>query len=160
MAINRASTIDLAQSSLHLGKFEAHFFGLLVGQGGNGALVDRSGRCETEVGGRFCDVEFEHLEAVLVGHCPSCTLVDPHCVPCETTLFFQVAVHQVKRLGKLGRTILQGLLKQVAESLNADLPVHSLGQVQVPEFKCNWIHEKIQASLIYLERLFEVFVFF
>jgi hypothetical protein len=34
-----------------------------------------SGRCETEVGSRFCDVEFEHLEAVLVRHCPSCTLV-------------------------------------------------------------------------------------
>lgn len=51
VAINSASTIDLAQSPLHLGEFEAHFLGLLVGQSRNGALVDWSGRCETEVGG-------------------------------------------------------------------------------------------------------------
>lgn len=88
VAINGASTIDLAQSSLHLGEFETHFFGLLVGQSGNGALVDWSGRCETEIGGRFCNVKFEQLETVLVGHCPSCTLVDPHRVSCETALFF------------------------------------------------------------------------
>ena len=49
MAVDCSGSVDFSQSPFHLGKLEAHLFGLTVGEGSDGALVDRSRGGETEV---------------------------------------------------------------------------------------------------------------
>ena len=78
MAIDCSGSVDFSQSPFHLGKLEAHLFGLTVGEGSDGALVDRSRGGETEVGCRLGDVEVEHLQSVFVCNGACSTLVDTH----------------------------------------------------------------------------------
>jgi hypothetical protein len=114
VTIDSASTVNLAKPTLHFSKLEAHFLGLLVGQRGDSPLIDRPCGGEAEVGCGFGDVELEHLEPVFVGNGSSGTLVDAHCVARKSTFFFQVAIHQVKRLGEFGWTFIKSLLKEIS----------------------------------------------
>lgn len=50
VAVDGSGTVDLAQSPLHLRKFDAHARGFLVRQGSDSTLVNLSGRSEAKVG--------------------------------------------------------------------------------------------------------------
>lgn len=159
VSVNGTSPIDFAQPSLHLCKLQTHFLGFLVRQSRNSPFIDGSRGGQSEVRGGFRDIEFEHFESVLVGHRTSRAFVYPHRMSCQTALFFEVTIHQVKRLSKLGRAFVQGLFEEVTQSFDSDLPVHGFGQIEVPKLKRNRITEEVQPSFVDLERIFKVFVF-
>lgn len=141
VAVDRTCAINLAESTFHLCKLEAHLLGFLIGEGGDGPLVDRSRGRQSEVGGRLRDVELEHLESVFVRDCSGRTFVDSHGVSRQSTLFFQVSVHEIEGLGELRRASIQRLFEEVSQTLDTDLTVHRLGQVEVPEFERNGVAE-------------------
>lgn len=160
VAVDRARAVDLAQPALHLGELDAHGGGLLVRQGGDGALVDGAGGGEAEVGRGLCDVELEHICFVFVGDGAGGAFVDAHGVAGEAAFFLERAVHEVDGFGEFGRAVFDGLFEEIPEALDADLAVHGFGQVEVPEFESDRVREEIQATLVDLEALFEIAVLF
>lgn len=156
MAIDRASSINLPEASLHLREFHAHFLCVVIGKRFNGALVDGTCGGETKVGGRLGDVEFEHFEAVFVGDGAGCALVDSHCVAGETALFFELAVHEVEGFGEFGGAPVDGLFEEVAEALDVDLAVDGFREVEVPDFEGDGVGEEVEAALVDLVGLASV----
>ena len=74
---------------------------------------------------------------------------------------FDRAAFTALRQGNVGAvTITGGFWEDVTESLDSNLAIDSLSQIQVPEFKGNGVTEEIQTTLIHLERILKVIILF
>ena len=79
---------------------------------------------------------------------------------CESTFFFECAVHEIDGLCEFGLAILDRLFDEVSQAFDANLAVDGLCEVQIPEFESDRVREKVQTALVDFEALFEVPILF
>lgn len=119
MSVDRTRTLVFAELALHRGKAHAQQRRLAVGKRLDARLVDGARGCQAVVRRGLGGVEKVHLVAVVDGHRLGRTLVDAHRLAHQAVLLLKLAVLQIEQLGKLGGTLFERLLKQVARTFEA-----------------------------------------
>ena len=153
VGVDGSCAVNLAESSFHLGKLDAHVLGLLVRKQFDGSLVDRPGRGQAKVCRRLGDVEGENVDAVFVRNLSARSVVDPHGVPRETARLLQIAVHEIKHLAELRRTAVDGLLEQITKPLHVHPTVDGFREIQIPQLECDGVAEEFETPLIDLRHV-------
>jgi hypothetical protein len=66
-----------------------------------------------------------YLESVFIVDGRGCPIIDAHGMTSQPMFFFQLAIHEIDGLGVLGRTIVDGLFKEITGSFQfgAALPI-------------------------------------
>lgn len=148
MAIYSSRTVNLAQSSFHLGKFEAHILSFLIRKSLNCSFIDGTSGCQAKVTCRLRDVEVEHVSPVFVrdGSCGS--FVNAHSMAGKAALFLKVSVHEVERFGKFRGHAVYGLFEEITKTFDINAAIYSFSEVKIPDFEGDWIAEEVEATLI------------
>src|SRR5262245_11468614 len=111
MGIYCSCTINLTHTPLHISEPKTHLPRVPIRQDLNRLLVNCPRRRDPESTRRFPDVEFKHLEPVVIAHGTCRTLVDAQGMSCQPVLLFQFAVKKVQRFREFRWTVHQGLFK-------------------------------------------------
>lgn len=166
VCVDRTRTVDLAELALHAREALPDPRRLSIGQRLERRLVDGARRGEAVVRRGLGEVEEIHLVAVARRHRARRALIDRHRLAQQPMLFLKLPVLQIDQLAKLGRALVERLLKQVARPLQARatlcefsrtyVALHKLAEVHIPQLKRDRVRKYLDAALVHLERLFVV----
>jgi hypothetical protein len=103
-----------------------------------------------------------YLKLVFISNHLCRTVIDGHGSLRKSVFLLKFRVHQKQWLAILRRAFLQSLLEKITRTLEFGAPIafRELGQIDIPEFECDWEGEKLNSTFVNLEALLKVLVLF